>query len=382
MGRGLNGLDTAELGAFRHVPALDGLRGLAVCLVLAFHFTAIFNPERGGFFPGGFIGVDIFFVLSGFLITSLLIGEQSKRGTVSFRNFYMRRALRLLPALGLFLVLELLYAQWVHLPVGDNLKAVFSVVFYFSNWAQTYWDTVPFRNGGLALTWSLSIEEQFYLVWPALLLFGILRYARSRNMVLAVLALGVLASAAIRIYLWRWGSGYPAAYMRTDARMDGLLLGALCSFAWRWKLVPNGRWLRVAGMAGFALLAGVALFWPEGSAGMYNGGYTIVSLAAATVLLALLHGGSQLDRIFNFAPLRGAGRISYGLYLFGAVAARVAFREFSDNGKFIVFATGLAMTFAISIASWHFLERPIMQLRKKVAPTPVENLQPEATGIT
>lgn len=175
------------------VPGLDGIRGLAVCLVLLFHLAGFFSAS-GGVFQGGFIGVDVFFVLSGFLITSLLLSERHQHGSISFPRFYLRRACRLFPALAAFLFAHVVYALAVGDPRKVEAKAVLSIVFYVGNWAQAFGMAVPI---GLRQTWSLAVEEQFYLIWPTALILMV-HFLRSRRAVLTVLGLGILASATLR----------------------------------------------------------------------------------------------------------------------------------------------------------------------------------------
>jgi peptidoglycan/LPS O-acetylase OafA/YrhL len=194
-------------------PALDGLRAVAVLAVLTYHV---------GWIPGGFLGVDVFFMLSGFLITTLLCEEHARTGTISIRRFYVRRARRLLPALVLFLLIcgGILFvtrpsAFWPTL--GGNLLGVLS---YGANWLIIYWRGL----GVFGHTWSLAIEEQFYLAWP-LLLLGLLRGARPR-LIVAGLVTAAAGSLAWRLALALDGASFARLYAATDTHADGLLVGA------------------------------------------------------------------------------------------------------------------------------------------------------------
>src|SRR5580765_6045338 len=205
-----------------HRPALDGLRGVAILLVLAGHSGV---PGVG---EGGETGVALFFVLSGFLITALLAEEYRDTGRIDFAAFYRRRALRLLPALFLFLAVVLAWSQlsrWGVLSMvrPSSLTDVGVTVFYVANW----WIGVyNHDSGGINHMWSLGIEEQFYLVWPALLFAGLSLFGlRSRKLLAAVVAL-TLVSAAEGAWLYHTSSPYlRRVYYGTDTRADGILIG-------------------------------------------------------------------------------------------------------------------------------------------------------------
>jgi peptidoglycan/LPS O-acetylase OafA/YrhL len=364
---GIERLDEPGAKQFHHVPGLDGIRAVAVLLVAGLHFGSQWRDIRAdGLLPGGYVGVDIFFVLSGFLITTLLVGEKAKTNGVSFRNFYARRALRLLPALYTLLIAFTVYTIWIGAPLGDELKEVVAVVFYVANFAQVY--KLPHMiNSGIGLTWSLAIEEQFYLVWPALLVLGVLRFARTRNAVLLTIAGGALASALIRIYIWNWGSGYPAAYMRPDARADGLLIGALCAFLWRWDLVPT-RWLSHAAVISAGFLAFIAVF-VKADDFVFDGGFTLISLASGVLILAIVLNVSPLVRPMEWAPMRAIGKVSYGVYLWHGLALRIAehgLRPHTHNRLVIEIAGAVIAAVAVS-ASWFLIEQPFLRLKRRVA---------------
>jgi peptidoglycan/LPS O-acetylase OafA/YrhL len=356
-------LDAGAARPLHHTPALDGVRGMAVLLVLAFHFGVIIDYPRG-LVPGGFVGVDVFFVLSGFLITSLLVANPTARERGAMTRFYGRRARRLLPALVVYLALEVAYARWMGLPPLANFKAVLGVLFYLSNWLQLYWKATPFVTGALAHTWSLAIEEQFYLVWPAVLLFVLLRFARSRDVVFASLAVGVVYSACIRFVLWHAAAGgQAAAYMRTDARADGLLLGAIGAFMWRWEVLPNRALLRGAAWAAVVGVFATTIWSSPVSVAMYNGGFTVVSLGVVAIVLSVMRGDVAITRLFVTPWLRATGRVSYGLYLYSGVAAGVGYREFHRWGAWPAALAGLALTFVAAIVSWYAVERPFLRTR-------------------
>ncbi len=350
---------------FRHVPGLDGVRGIAVLLVVLFHFGKLWRTDTGGLLPAGYIGVDIFFVLSGFLITSLLLNERATTGSVSLPRFYARRGLRLFPALVTVLVGHLIYTRVKHVPIGEETKQIASVLAYVSNFAQTYW-LPKMLTSGLSFTWSLAIEEQFYLLWPAVLLFGVLRFAKKRTHILIVVFGLAAVSALIRIYLWKFGSGYPAAYMRPDARADGLLLGAGAAFLWRWQWVPT-KWLNEVAVVAFAGIIGTALVIPRQSTIMFLGGFTVVSGAAAVMVLATAEDSWALQPLMEAPWLRLLGKVSYGLYLWHELSLRIAFSLFRGHGPLIVGGIGLVITAVTTTASWYLVEQPFLRLKERFA---------------
>ena len=347
------------------MPALDGVRGVAVLLVVGLHYGEIWAKQRsGGLLPGGYVGVDIFFVLSGFLITTLLVGESAKTGEVRFRHFYARRALRLLPALYALLVAHYFYTLWVGGSLDDERTAIVSVVLYVANFAQVY-GLKSMINSGIGLTWSLAIEEQFYVLWPALLVFGVLRFARTRATILCVIGGGALLSAIVRFVVWNFGAHYPAAYMRPDCRADGLLLGALCAFLWRWDLVPT-KWLVRAAAVGAVFLAYVAVFVKAGEF-MFDVGFALASLAAAALVLAVANGGRGFAPVMAWAPLRVIGRVSYGVYLWHGLCLRVALRQLHTTNKLELLLVSVALTSVVVATSWFVIEQPFLRLKRRVA---------------
>jgi peptidoglycan/LPS O-acetylase OafA/YrhL len=311
-------IETPPAHRFRlsHVPAFDGLRGLAIALVMLFHL-------HGKLFKGGYVGVDLFFVLSGFLITALLVQEWERHAAISLGRFYVRRALRLLPALYVVLICYLIALQVDGL--DDRLTARAGPVpwrpalfagLYVSNWTRGLGEPM----GALAHTWSLSIEEQFYLLWP--LALGLMLRARwPYRRVAAALALAAAAAALHRSWLWHLRD-HPLDLYRIydgfDTRADALLIGCLTAV-----LVADGalasisqRVLTRANAVGLLLLAVTAqcVRFPDGA--MFYGGMTLIAVIGAVLILQILHEpGGRLQALLQSAPLTWLGRRSYGLYL-------------------------------------------------------------------
>ena len=347
-------------------PALDGVRAIAVTAVVAYHL----GIER---LPGGFLGVDVFFVLSGYLITTLLLLERDATGRIDLLRFWMRRAKRLLPALLLLLVVVTI---WIHQTAPDFELAQRRLdlqwaLFYGSNWhliasAQDYFA----QGAGVSIvrhTWSLAIEEQFYLVWP-LMVGATIWIARGRVRVLTVIcALGVVGSA-VAMALLHAGTDPSRAYYGTDARVHQLLIGALLAIAMvRLPVMQaprrSGSWVAAASLA----VLGVAFIGlADGSTLYYRGGSVAVALAAAALIWALdAARGGVVARALGIAPMRAIGRISYGIYLWHwpvivAITAPAAVFEWMP-GTIGLNGTRVAITLGIATLSFVLLERPILQ---------------------
>lgn len=339
-------------------PALDGLRGFAVLAVITFHAWQ-------GLRPAGWLGVDVFFVLSGFLITSLLVGEHQSTGAVSFGRFYARRALRLLPALAVALAMGIgLAAVFDASRLAATISEGVSSAFYVSNWVTGLHADQQAVTGLLTHTWSLSIEEQFYLAWP-LMLCALMRIGGRR----LALYLTLIAVAGIVIHR-PMVSTIGHVSMWTDTRADALLIGSALALAFSLGLVRPGRAARLAGVAGAAALVALALLYTDevnGWRGMADGGYTLVAAAAACVVMGALSGW----RLPAWRPLVHIGRISYGLYLYHYPIERVLQDRLGSGPACL--ALTLLLTFSVAIVSYRFLERPFLRLKRRVAtPQPAD----------
>ena len=350
-----------------HVPALDGLRGLAVLIVVVFHFVG------HDVFKGGWLGVDLFFGLSGFLITALVLDEQRVHGRVRLALFYGRRACRLLPALFALLAVWVAMLLVFHdqtwfaatpsgdgtgrtVDVGPALTDVGLALLYVANWNVI--------DGGmeapLSHLWSLAVEEQFYLVWPGLL---VLLLGLSHRVRLSVVAVLVGASALLSPLL---GAGqHDHIYFGTDTRAVGLLGGAFAALVWhrRHELGPRPRW--GAWRAGAACIgAGVVLWWSTKAlpfvfapAGMM--------LLVTQILPRLADGRGVLVRVLSFRLLTWAGRRSYGLYLWHYLWATWT----HPLGVAVGMPLGIAGAVACTELSWRYVEKPALRYGKRFAVT-------------
>ncbi len=349
-----------------HLPALDGLRGLAVFGVLLFH---------DGRLDGGYLGVDLFFVLSGYLIHSLLLAEWSKAGTIDLKAFWVRRARRLFPALLALLPVVAVYADRLAKPEElDRIrKDGLATLAYVANWraifsGRSYWDMFQVPSP-LEHTWSLAIEEQFYVVWP-LLAFGVLYLSRgSRRVMLAVSLALAVASGAAMVWLGNHAST-TRAYMGTDTRGVAILLGAAlaCVMADRGTF-KNDKAVRALDALGVvaALFLGLAWLRLDGQNPLlYRGGFFATELCVLVLIVCAAHGErSFVARTLAFRPIAWMGLISYGLYLWHWPIFVVLRPERIGLSGLGLSALRFVATFGIALVSYHFLEQPI---RKRGAP--------------
>ena len=347
-------------------PGLDGLRAIAVGLVLLHHTAAILIPDEAeGFFSGGFLGVDLFFVLSGFLITTLLLERRERREARPLRSFYARRALRLLPAVAALLVGNLLVAVVEEAGVDNALKS-FGVVFtYTTNWALLYafGDLSP----NLSHLWSLAIEEQFYAIWPLVLLGALALGLTRRRMAWLCIALA-LAAAIWRAALYESGSEWLEIYIRTDARADALLIGAALALVRPDRLLGRIH-LRARGALGgvaLVLFIAIAAGVHADSATLYVGGYTVVALLAAVLISVELAGPWALHSFLSSRPLVLVGRLSYSLYLWHFLVFRVVDQHVDESSTALRLALGWGVTAAVSVASFHLVERPALRVKDRI----------------
>ncbi|MFM8973211.1 MAG: acyltransferase family protein [Actinomycetota bacterium] len=347
--------------ALGHVPALDGFRGVAVLLVLTWHLPVLslwWLTRRPG---GGLFGVDMFLVLSGFLITGLLLRESARTGRVRIGAFYRRRALRLLPALVVLLGAWLVYGGVSAIEPRTEPATSLSVLFYYSN---TRWSPGVFEfTYGLGHLWTLSLEEQFYMLWP--LCFAAL-FAWRRSAVAAVggTVLAIVTVWAVRSALYFDGMSTQTLYRSLFSRADSLLIGALVAQLWTRGFAPRrgvkpAAWIA---LGGFVYAAWRGLSWSF----LSRGGYTLLALAVGVMILAVVDTDWSPRRVLEWAPLRGVGRISYGLYLWHIPVYIVVQRTFPDLPTWPRTALALGATFAVTLGSWHLVEQPFLRWKDRI----------------
>jgi len=361
------------------IPALDGVRGLAVLLVVVTHLQLLVPYEVTGIswvddiIEGSYLGVDLFFVLSGFLITSLLLNEVNRTRTLRFGAFYARRALRLLPALYVLLAAHAVYAWWADLSWLQEWATIRSAVLYVSNWQLVFRPLTGVPD--LGLLWSLAIEEQFYLLWPAVLI-TFLGPREPAARVGAILVAAIAAVAVWRAHLWQTGVFWAQLAVRTDTRIDALLVGALLASLWVRRTMPRTG-ANEAAWIGLAVIVGCLATFDITEGTGYKGGLTLFAVAAAAVIWGLLEGRWGGRRVFDLAPLRALGRVSYGVYLWHYpifYAVSVQGEQWTNLERVLV---APALTVVAVLASWYLVERPALRLKRRFrvapsGPTPLD----------
>ncbi|CAN5337748.1 acyltransferase family protein [soil metagenome] len=356
----------------RHFPGLDGLRAIAVVLVMLFHLLP-------GSVVGGYVGVDLFFVISGFLITGLLVRERRSVGRLQLRSFWVRRARRLLPALAVVL----LVTSSVALVLGGDVlvglgRQLLGATTFSYNWldiaggTQYFNDTTPelFRN-----LLSLAVEEQFYLLWP-LVVVGLLVVRRARTRVGVAVALGALSLGAM-VTLFAIGASPTRVYYGTDTHSFGLAIGSALALAvdarppstWRPAL---RRTLPVAGLLSIAGIVVIALTLTEDGALVYRGGLALVAILTAIAIAACIAPGSLLGRALELEPVRWVGQRSFGLYLWHwplYVLLGVALPQFTTDRDGLQLLGGAAacLTAVAATLSYRFAETPIRSVGFRAA---------------
>lgn len=391
-----------------YVAELDGMRGMAILAVLTFH---------SGYLSGGFIGVDIFFVLSGFLITILLIQEYQNFGRINLKNFYARRALRLYPALIIFLLI-FVSVSFTLASLGpfdqetarrNYIEAILSF-FYVSNIAQAF---SFFRLDLLGPTWSLSIEEQYYLIWPIILVV-IIAACKNLHYIFYIVIAFVFLSWAIKIYLVVNGVSPTRLYYSFETRVSALMIGSSLAVAYlAWVLdtkiyppdqylfpglssVPNASGpddrefehqsisykqangartanilalLSIIGLLGFTIYSSLTNMF------MYYTGFIVVdALAALLIFVTLVHPQNIIGKLLASKWLVWIGSISYGLYLWHFPIYRLI--EMAGFSSITILTFGTAISISFAALSYYVLEKPILKLRKRFSepktPDPVK----------
>lgn len=341
------------LGA-RHVPELDGLRGIAILSVIVHHQLTPFSLS------GGFLGVDLFFVLSGFLITSLLHAEFQKAESISLRNFYMRRVLRLGPALLLYLIACLLVTYHTQLmDIVRELKLIGLALVYSTNWRMAFdWDS---SLDPTVIIWSLSIEEQFYLVWP-LVFFSCLALKVRRRFIVTALGIVVVAIMVHRCLLLVAGANLTRLYYGTDTRADALLLGCVVALLPVASMGPMARQvLSIASVLSAACLVYFLRTSDFADQFLYRGGFSFIALLAGIVIFVATNSPPLLlSLVLRWRLLRWFGKISYGLYLWHWLVVRST--SFYYLGYWEPWAK-LGVAVGISSASFYLVERQFNRLK-------------------
>ena len=353
-----------------HVPALDGIRGIAVLQVFVAHFHWIVStdPYFNAVTPWhwlnktlvpGFLGVDIFFVLSGFLITSLLLKDRQRNQPGMFRRFYMRRALRLLPALYAILIASFFVALWEKFPMDIQWRTTWHALLYLNNW-NVVWNPNAGQND-LGHLWSLGIEEQFYIIWPAILI-GLVTLKIPNKDFMGLVAFTIAVVVWHRNELWNQGVSWVDLYIRTDTRVDSLLVGALFALIYRHIRINR---IILNDAATIAFLGIVYIKYNHGGSFIYQGGFTVIAILAGIVILAAVQSAWIGNVVLTWKPLVILGKVSYGLYLWHMLVFQVMGRHFTWGPKSVRIVIGIIVVSAITAASWFFIEKPFLRLKDR-----------------
>ncbi len=346
------------------LPGLDGLRALAITAVLVFHLDATW-------LPGGFLGVDVFFVVSGFLITTLLVRERVRTGTIDLPRFWTRRARRLLPALLLCVPASVLLAR---LSEGDLLvgigRQVAGAATFTSNWLEIGAGSDYFASTSPQLfmnLWSLAVEEQFYLLWPLAVLVLVRVVQRPEARAAAALGLGLLSAALMAV---RLDPDSPTrVYLGTDTHVMGLMLGAALAFAWA---APHRAWTtgptwaaqrRRVAAAALVTLGALLVLGSETSALTFRGGILLASLATTALVLVVVERPGRLRAVLEVPAARWVGARSYGIYLWHWPVFLVVGQDLPVARGGTTYALTrlwcVVVTLVVADLSFRFLEVPV-----------------------
>jgi peptidoglycan/LPS O-acetylase OafA/YrhL len=354
-----------------YMSGIDGLRAIAVVAVILYH-------AEFGFIPGGFLGVEVFLVISGYLITSLLILERVRTGTIDLKEFWTRRARRLLPALGVLLLLvttsALLFARDALFRLNDD---VFAALTYSTNWVmifrqESYFEAFA-RPPLLRHLWSLAVEEQFYLFFP-LIFAGVMvlfsrrstGYGQTARRFMGFAAVALIASTALMWLMYVPYEDPSRVYFGTDTRASGLFVGVALAFAWQpWRftksLARQGTiTLNVAGFAALAFLTYILLTLGEYDVFLYRGGFLLVSILTAIVIAVTVHPQGALNPVLGNSLFVWIGKRSYGLYLYHWPVFLLMRPEIDIPwSRWPTLFAQIVVTLAITEASYRWIEQPI-----------------------
>lgn len=352
-----------------YITGLDGLRAFAVLAVIAYHFSFSWAE-------GGFLGVDIFFVISGYLITSKILSVQENKQSFSFKEFWIGRIRRLMPAAYVMIITTFVWAMLFNRKLLTNLLGDgVASIFYASNWwfifhKLSYFDSFgspsPLKN-----LWSLAIEEQFYIVWPIVLIIG-LKVFKKRNKLANMVFIEALCSAVLMGILYKPGEDPSRVYYGTDTRAFELLIGSwlaiVCPMKMFWarrfssKKISNKQRivLNIIGTISLAIFILCVIFVNEYDEFLYRGGMLLISLNAAILIACVCHPDSYLGHLFSWKPLRWIGKRSYGVYLwhYPIIVLSTPVYEIGNPSYFRV-GLQLVITFIIANLSYSLIEMPI-----------------------
>lgn len=344
----------------RYLPGLDGFRGIAVIAIIIFHLNALW-------LPGGFLGVDTFFVISGYLITSLLLTEYDRDGSISLLAFWVRRVKRLIPAVLFLLAVTLTYTIIFEPKLIISLKQdVVAALFYVSNWWYIfqhvdYFD--QFTIQPLKHLWSLAIEEQFYLLYPILLL-GLLKLTRRKWILWTFVGVSLL-SLVLMVILIHSGHHISRVYFGTDTRLQTLLIGAMLAIIWPpFRLKANipltiRSIIDVMGLVSFAGLMLLMYMVNEQSMWLYNWGFYAIALLTLFIIASAVHPSGYFAKLMGNPVFVFIGKRSYSLYLWHYPVIMFVHTHFVQGQiPFYAYVLDILLMLLMTQISYHFIERP------------------------
>lgn len=362
----------------RHMPGLDGLRAIAVIAVILYHLNI-------PLFQGGFSGVTVFFVLSGYLITDILIDEWKKNKKIDYLRFMIRRFRRLAPALLVMIFFVTLWVTFTQHPSFEKLRSdLLPSLLYVTNWWYIFHEVSYFDSFGsaspLTHVWSLAIEEQFYLIWPLLVILCFRFIKRKRFVVLGIL-FGVVLSSWFMAFLYLPGDDPSRVYYGSDTRAFSLLLGAALAFIWPSQrlsktLPKHASWvLEIAGITGLTLIIILFMVTSQFDSFHYQGGMLLLSMITTVVVAAFAHPASKLGKWLSVKPITWIGVRSYGIYLWHYPIIILTTPIVNTEGINIWrIALQIGATLIISALSYHFVETPIRAGRIQFTITALKKL--------
>lgn len=347
----------------RYMPGLDGLRAIAVLAVIFYHL----NFEWAS---GGLLGVTVFFVLSGYLITDLLMAEWSESQSIDLKKFWIRRLRRLVPAMVVMMVAVTAWTTFFNQSLLYQLRKDFiPALLYFGNWWYIFRELSYFESFDTPSLfthfWSLAIEEQFYILWPILLILG-LTYIKKRKKLFLLTMIGAMISVIAMAFIYQPGTDPSRVYYGTDTRAFSLLIGAGLAMVWpsqklASEISKGSRFLLdILGGMGLSVLLLMIYFANHYDAFLYRGGMFLLSLTTAVLIATLAHPASLLGKLMSIKPLRFIGVRSYGMYLWHyPVIILTTSTIHSGQPNLIRAIMQLMMIVLLSSLSWKYIEDPI-----------------------
>ncbi len=334
---------------------------MAVLFVVLMHAEYYFFDPDIAYFSGGFLGVDLFFVLSGFLITRILLNSFMRHGYVHYKQFYLNRILRLFPALALLLLVYSAFSLTEIIGQAFDIEAIVAIVFYYFNWFIISTLQTP---EGLGHMWSLAVEEQFYLLWPLVFAVLLRNLSRTRLMLASILAL-IAFTAIWRAYLWQADTSWLVLYIRTDTRIDSILMGGFLACLLHKNLLQIPHVKILSPLAAIALILSVFNFTRE-SPFLYMGGFTLIAILASVLIFHAVNGDNRRTVFFDWAILRWLGKISYGLYLWHMpIFSLISGQNMLGPGLWQALLS-IVLLVTVTLLSWHCIERPALRWKTRL----------------